>query len=276
MQIRKVLKNYYWWCPLLLYSVDANAWGLFTHLYFAQSLIMSMPLLDPRLRSAIKKFPELVLAGACLPDLAVISKQFHTTHQWQQAERMLALAETEEEIAVAIGYASHLYVDVIAHNHFVPAHEAMWLNESIFTHISSEWAMDAHIAPLISHTPNQLLNRHIDIISPLVAVCFTRCEVHTRKTLKRLAFADSLLRLVRLPQLIHQVIRLTDKTVCKTFAYYITETEMALNDFNKALQGQHPVWQAELKHLSVDELIVWRSRCLSELTESLTVPIQYY
>ena len=276
MQLGKILKNYYWWIPLLMYSVDANAWGLFTHLYFAQSLIMSMPLLDPKLRSAIKKFPELVMAGACLPDLAVISKQFNTTHQWQQAERMLEIAQTEQEIALAIGYASHLYVDVIAHNHFVPAHEALWLNDSVFTHISAEWAMDARIAPSIEHTPHQLLLRHIDVISPMVALCFFRCERHTKKTLKQLAWADRLLRLVRLPQFIHQIIRITDKEVSNTFSYYLTETELALADFNKVLSGHHPEWQPELNHLSVSELIIWRNRCLDELTVSLTMPIRYY
>lgn len=276
VQMRKILKNYYWWCPLLMYSVDANAWGLFTHVYFAQSLILSMPLLDPRLRSAIKKFPELLMAGACLPDLAVISKKFNTTHQWQKSEHMLDMVQTEEEIAIAIGYASHLYVDVIAHNHFVPAHEALWNDESIVAHIASEWAMDAHLAKHITYTPGQLINRHLSIISPLVANCFSCLELKTRTILKQLAFADSLLRCVKLPQIINQVIRVTDSDVNKTFGYYITKTEVALADFNKALQGHHPAWEPELRHLSFDELGDWRTRCLKDLTEDLAVPIHYY
>ncbi len=259
-----------------MYSVDANAWGLFTHLYFAQSLIMSMPLLDPRLRSAIKKFPELVMAGACLPDLAVISKKFNTTHQWQKAEYMLELAKTDQEIAIAIGYASHLYVDVIAHNHFVPAHEALWNNKSIVAHIASEWALDGHIAIHITHTPGQLLNRHLNIISPLVANCFACPEPQTRTILRQLAFADSLLRFIKLPQIINQIIRVTDSNVNKTFGYYITKTKVALVDFNKALQGHHPSWEPELRHLSLDELGNWRTSCLKDLTEDLAVPIHYY
>lgn len=259
-----------------MYSVDANAWGLFTHLYFAQSLIMSMPLLDSRLRSAIKKFPELVMAGACLPDLAVISKKFNTTHQWQQAERMLAAAQTEEEIAIAIGFASHLYVDVIAHNHFVPAHEALWNNESIVAHIASEWAMDAYIAPQVSHTPGQLLKRHLEVLSPFVSLCFTCPEPQTRQTLKRLAFWDSTLRIVKLPNVIYGVIRLTDKCASKTFDYYLAKTESGLSEFNKAIEGNRPTWQPELHHLSLDELVVWRARCLKELMQQLPVPISYY
>lgn len=276
MQMRKIFKNFYWWCPLLMYSVDANAWGLFTHLYFAQSLIMSMPLLDKRLRSAIKRFPELVMAGACLPDLAVISKKFNTTHQWQQAEGMLAAAQTEEEIAIAIGFASHLYVDVIAHNHFVPAHEALWNNESMVAHIASEWAMDAYVAPQVTHTPGQLLRRHLELLAPFVSFCFTCPEPHTRKTLKQLAFWDTTLRTVKLPHLINQVIRITDNGVSKTFDYYLSKTESALVDFNKAIEGHHPAWQPELHHLGLEELDVWRTRCLDELTQQLPVPISYY
>ena len=72
------------------------------------------------------------------------------------------------------------------------------------------------------------------------------------------------------------MIRITDNDVNKTFAYYIAKTEVALVDFNKALQGNHPAWEPELKHLSLDELGDWRMRCLSDLTQQLAVPIRYY
>lgn len=54
-----------WLAPLLLHSMDANAWGLLTHVYFAQWLVWTLPLLDPNLRRAVQRFPDLVLAGAC-------------------------------------------------------------------------------------------------------------------------------------------------------------------------------------------------------------------
>jgi hypothetical protein len=56
-----------------------------------------MPLLDPRLQAAIKKFPELVMAGACLPDLAIISHRFRHTHLWENAQQLMLSAKTEEE-----------------------------------------------------------------------------------------------------------------------------------------------------------------------------------
>ncbi len=47
-----------------------------------------------------------------------------------------------EEIAIVVGYNSHLFVGVIAHNHFVPAHEAKWahislLSKSVAAYITS-------------------------------------------------------------------------------------------------------------------------------------------
>ena len=100
-----------WGFPLLFYAIDANAWGLYTHLFFSQWLMLSTPILgsatlSPKIQQAIKKFPKLVLAGACLPDLAVVAKAFNSTHQWHKAEQMMQNATTHEEIAITVGYSS--------------------------------------------------------------------------------------------------------------------------------------------------------------------------
>jgi hypothetical protein len=273
---KKYFKTICWILPLCLYSIDANAWGLFTHVYFAQSLLGALPLLDNRFRGAISKFPELVMAGACLPDLAVISKKFSTTHQWQKAEHLLSLANTEEEMAIAIGYASHLYVDVIAHNHFVPAHEALWLNESIFTHIGSEWAMDGHIAPKISHTPSQLLIKHTNLISQFIAPCFDQHHLVVKSNLKKLAYADGLLRMVRIPKIINRWVQFLKNDKHKHFDYYIAKTEHALQEFHKVLSGHRPSWEPELDSRDVGHMLTWRVRCLEELIDGHAMPIRYY
>lgn len=276
MKQRKCFNNVFWLTPLCLYSIDANAWGLFTHVYFTQSLLVAVPLLDNRFRDIIKKFPEHVMAGACLPDLAVISKKFSTTHQWQNVEFLLNSANTDEEVAIAIGYASHLYVDVIAHNHFVPAHEAMWLNESIFTHIASEWAMDGHIASKITHTPSQLLIKHMEQISHFVAPCLDQHHRQVKKSLKHLAYADRILRLVLLPNMINRIVLLikTDKHL--HFNYYLAKTEHALQEFHKVLSGHRPSWEPELDSRDIAHMMTWRTRCLEELNENHAMPIQYY
>ncbi len=275
---RYKIRNSIWWClPLSLYSLDANAWGLYTHVFFAQSLLLASPLLDKRFRVAIKRFPELVMAGACLPDLAIVSKKFKAAHQWQKAEFLINSASTDEETAIAIGYASHLYVDVIAHNHFVPAHEALWEHESILTHIASEWAMDVHIQKLLLKTPGQLLSKYAALMSHFIAPCFEHPQRYIQSKLIKLAYADRLLRSIKLPVVIHQCIKLNNREKHKHFDYYIGKTQHALNDFHKVLNGHHPNWQPEL-HTNNDmtRITMWRQHCLETLHIDHAEPIRYY
>jgi hypothetical protein len=265
-----------WAIPVSFYALDANAWGLFTHIYFSQYLLMASPLLDPKIQQAIKKFPKLVLAGACLPDLAIISKSFSTTHQWQISEQMIASAETDEEIAMAVGYASHLFVDVIAHNHFVPAHEAKWLNKTILTHIASEWAMDAHIAKHLTHTPHQLISSHIEELTHFVTQRFNVHPKLVKANLKRLARLDKMLRHSCISSLLLWVLKIRDLEFVKNLNYYLTKTEHALEHFHHAMQGLRPNWEPELNHLSAAELITWREQCLGDLRLHMLNPVDYY
>lgn len=276
MKFTRFLHKLYWWLPCCLYSLDANAWGLVTHLYFAQSLLWAMPLLDPRLQAAIKKFPELVMAGACLPDLAIISHRFRHTHLWENAQQLMLSAQTEQETAIAIGYVSHLYVDVIAHNHFVPAHEAKWFKNDILTHITSEWAMDAHLAPLINTSPRRLLIEHHASLTKFISAAFRCSETVTAAALKRLAFWDGVLRGIRLPHLIYRTVHALDKKVFKHFVYYIAKTQVAVQDIGLVFNGDRPLLEPELKNLSMQQLDDWREECLRHLQVLHPLPVRYF
>lgn len=276
MRVPTFIKKYYWWLPCCIYSVDANAWGLVTHLYFAQSLLWAMPLLDPRLQQAIRRFPDLVMAGACLPDLAIISHRFRHTHLWENAHHLLQVAQTDEETAIAIGYASHLYIDVVAHHHFVPAHEAMWLKNTILTHIASEWAMDAHLAPLMNTSPHRLLRQHKTVISRFISPHFRCSENETNIALKRLALGDGILRLIKLPHLIYGLARLLDKRVNKHFVYYVAKTQIAVGEISDVLNGNKPVFEPEQKNISMEKLDLWRKECLNHLHLLHPKPIQHF
>lgn len=270
------LNKWLWAIPISFYALDANAWGLYTHIYFSQYLLIASPLLDPKIQQAIKKFPKLVLAGACLPDLAIISKSFSATHQWSISEHMIASATTEKEIAMAVGYSSHLFVDVIAHNHFVPAHEAKWLNKTILTHIASEWAMDAHIARHLAHTPHQLISHHIEELTSFVTPRFNVHHKVVKANLKRLASLDKALRLSRISSLLLRILKIRDLEFIKNLNYYLTKTEHALEHFHHALQGLRPNWEPELNHLSAAELIAWREQCLGDLRLRMLNPVDFY
>lgn len=276
MRLPAFIKKYYWWLPCCIYTNDAYAWGLVTHLYFAQSLVWAMPLMDPRLQNAIKRFPDLVMAGACLPDLALINHRFRFTHLWDNAHHLLQLAQTDEELAVAAGYASHLYIDVIAHHHFVPAHEAMWLKSTIATHIASEWAMDAYLSPLMTANPGQLLIKHRSQLSKFISLHFKCPERVTNLAIAKLAYADKLLRLIKLPHLIYICMRVFDKNMHKNFIYYIARTQLIMEDVGEVFSGRKPIFEPELPNINLEQLNNWRKECLIHLKSLHPKPLQYF
>ncbi len=104
--MRNTITAALWIAPLALHSADAWAWGLYTPLYFAQLLLWAIPLADARFRLAVKRFPELLLAGACLPDVSLFSRwvgepRLGATHQWTVARRLLHGADDDEHAALA-------------------------------------------------------------------------------------------------------------------------------------------------------------------------------
>jgi hypothetical protein len=258
----------YWMLPLLAHSADAHAWGLVTHVYFSQLLVWAVPLLDPRLRDAARSFPRLVLAGACLPDLALFGRSartaaFEHSHEWARAAALLEGAGTAQERAVALGYASHLFVDVIAHNHFVPAHEHMWLRLPMLTHAVAEWVMDAHVAPHLFARPHALLAAERATLAAYVVEHFDCGAGEARRALDHLGRATALLYGSGLPPLLAGGARLLDGDTRGRCEYYAMETARRLPEINRLLTGEAPNWRADLpcpertghlKRLSCDEL----------------------
>ncbi|MES2408122.1 MAG: zinc dependent phospholipase C family protein [Pseudomonadota bacterium] len=247
--MQKALRVMLWSIPLLCQSHDVLAWGLYTHVFFAQWLTWGVPLLDPKLRRAALRYPKLVMAGACLPDLALVGKHagtqaFNNTHDWDGAQRMLNEADTDMQRALALGFQSHLLVDVIAHHHFVPAHEHLWLNLPVLTHAASEWAMDAHIQPHLLATPSRLLRDSEHEISLHIARHFELDISTARRALKLLARADRALRVSRLPQLLYRSSARLDKRLSRRFDYFVAQTTRRLSEINQLCEGFSPLADA--------------------------------
>lgn len=256
--MKKVLRHWRWLFPLLLFSGDAFAWGLYTHVYFAQLLLWAVPLTDPRYRRAIKSFPKLVLAGACLPDLALLSERpwgepFSTTHQWQRARKLLDDAKSDEEYAISLGFISHLLVDVIAHNHFVPAHEKMWGNVPVLTHAACEWAMDMHVRSHLFVEPGEVMRTHRHELAKYVSQHFSCPEALAARGVGMLAGAENLLRTIRLSHLCYHGARVLDAGMQRRFAYYLSETSARLTHIDRILLGEEPVWDPN-PHADAPEL----------------------
>lgn len=265
-----------WLVPLCLFSGDALAWGLSTHLYFSQLLIWAVPLADPRFREAARRFPRLVMAGACLPDLSLFGgAPFSRSHCWNTLAHLLDEAHTPEECAVTLGYASHLLADVVAHNHFVPAHEAMWLEDTMLTHVMAEWAMDSHIQPQLFASAGELLAGEGEFLTTFASRRFGCSPAHARGALKRLARADRLLRGSRLPQFLYRVFGLIDGKLDAHFDYYAGQTSARLAQINHLLAGEKPAWAAD-PHWEDDAWRALQDSSLAHLLDRLPLPTSLF
>jgi len=260
--------------PLLLFAGDALAWGLYTHVYFAELLVWAVPLFDPALRRAVRRFPARLMAGACLPDLALVgatarTRAFDASHRWETAHALLQAAGDDETRACAVGAISHLWVDIIAHNHFVPAHEHLWWNVPMLTHAASEWAMDRHIARQLFHPqgagrgckateaatttlrPPATLLQADDWLVDYVSSNFGCTPAASRRAIRQLAGAERLLRQSRLPGMLHGMGRLLDRQLTARFDYYIEEVTQRLPQINRVLAGEAPAWLADCPPVAV-------------------------
>lgn len=269
-----------WFIPLLLYSSDALAWGLYTHVYFAQQLLWAVPLADTRFRRAVLAFPCWVMAGACLPDLAITGQHagthdFKQTHQWDTARRLLEEASSDEERAIALGFASHLLVDIIAHNHFVPAHEKLWVNIPTLTHAASEWAMDAHVKNHVCNSPAQLLEQNRDALAHFSAAHFKCDTLKARRALMLLAHGDAALRGSRLADGLYLAGKVLDRNLKRRFNYYLRETSRRLVQINRVIEGRNPVWHPEppMPHLAHDRV---RSHTPRQINYRLPLPLDLF
>lgn len=241
-----------WALPVALHSADALAWGLYTHVYFAQLLLWAVPLADPRFRRAIRRFPDLLLAGACLPDVSLFSgwvrsEPLAKTHQWSMAHQLLNHVRDDGEAALATGYCCHLLADVVAHNYFVPAHERLWLNPShIAVHAAAEWAMDAHLAPQLFARPERLMARHLPAIARFASWHFGSPPLHTRAALRCLLLGERLLRSCGVHQLAYRGARAADAGAAGRFDDYADQTAQRMTQMDRLIAGDAPSWAPEV------------------------------
>ncbi|MDD3353752.1 zinc dependent phospholipase C family protein [Zoogloea sp.] len=241
-----------WLPPLLLTSADALAWGLYTHVYFAQLLLWAIPLADPALARLARRQPRLVMAGACLPDVALTARgtealPLASSHHWPRLHVLMDTARGEAEQAAVLGYASHLMADIIAHNHFVPAHEHLWFESEITTHVAVEWAMDRHVAHQLFCRPADLLTAEQKVLESLLSRAFECPADKAGQALSTLAAGERLLRRSRVHGGLYHLARLVDRRVQRRFNLYLSHTARRLGQLGRLLEGELPGWAAEVE-----------------------------
>jgi len=233
--------------PLALFSADALAWGLETHLFFAQWLLAALPFADPELRAAAARLPRLVLAGACLPDLALAGRMlgmpaFRRAHSWATLRRIGAAPADDTGRALAIGYASHLLADIVAHNVFVPEHERRIARVPHVTHAIAEFAMDQHIRRELSMSPTTALSAERPALIAFVTRIFPCDAALAERAIAFLARADGALRASALPRLCRRIVDAYYRDPAYRFERYLDAVRTGLGELEPALAGQYTDW----------------------------------
>ncbi len=226
---------------LALFAPDALAWGLQTHLFFAQYVLAALPFADPGLRAVAARLPRVVLAGACLPDLGIVGQllgtpAFRRAHLWSTLRRVATAPRSETDQALAIGYASHLLSDVTAHNLFVPEYERRIGRTAMIAHLGAEWAMDHHVRAELHAHPAPLLREFKREATDFVCRALPCSAERAAHALGILARGDALLRASPLPAACRAVLG------SGRFDDYVHHTARSLGALELALSGGFQDW----------------------------------
>ncbi len=106
----------------LIFAESVFAWGAGVHMMTALSLLDDVSLILPSIGRVITSFPVEYLYGCLTADFFIGKgkRKAGHPHNWEGGFRFLDEARTDQEVAYAYGFLSHLAADVVAHNLFVP------------------------------------------------------------------------------------------------------------------------------------------------------------
>lgn len=110
---------------LLLFPLDALAWGPVAHLDFALQILAGAAVIAPIARRLIETRTADFLYGSLAADSIVgknLAKHHDHCHNWDVARELFQSARRQGKPreVFALGYIGHLGADVVAHNHIVP------------------------------------------------------------------------------------------------------------------------------------------------------------
>ncbi|HET7276125.1 MAG TPA: zinc dependent phospholipase C family protein, partial [Longimicrobiaceae bacterium] len=136
-------------CAALLFFPDqAWAWGPATHVYLGTSLLDSLALLPPAIRTIMAAHPHDFLYGSVAADISLAKKyaaEGRHCHSWHVGEEIFHTAEGDRLKAMSLGYLAHLAADTIAHNIFVPRQLLLTSSTKALGHSYWEHRMDIQL-----------------------------------------------------------------------------------------------------------------------------------
>ena len=133
---------------LLAMPADALAWGPGVHTAAARFVLANLDLLPAHVAGVLAQFPNSFFYG-CLSADFFVGKGTRVrpghSHNWDAADRLLEAAHTPQLMSHALGYASHLAADVVAHSIYVPGVLASTHLPSGPTHVYIEMQADSRL-----------------------------------------------------------------------------------------------------------------------------------
>src|SRR5919198_3730742 len=108
---------------VFLWPHDAYAWGPLAHLNFSQGAVSDFGVLSPAIRAILSNFVSEFLYGSLAADIIVgknLARYEVHCHNWSVGFDVLDRAKTDAQTAFSLGFLSHLAVDTVAHNYYVP------------------------------------------------------------------------------------------------------------------------------------------------------------
>ncbi len=132
-----------------LFSSDAVAWGPIAHIDFAHTALQNLAAYAAPVKALLMRFPYDFLYGALAADIT-IGKDYvdyvYNCHNWRVGFLIFNEARergSERQQASALGYLSHLAVDIISHNYFVPYKTLFSYSTRTLGHVYWEMRFDA-------------------------------------------------------------------------------------------------------------------------------------
>ena len=132
----------------LLAPRKALAWGPGVHTAGARFTLANLDLLPPATAALLSRFPKTYLYGCLCADFFVgkgAKARPNHSHNWKSAEKLLRAADSEQLMAHALGYVSHLAADVVAHNYYVPQIMARARLTGSLAHVYVEMQADSRL-----------------------------------------------------------------------------------------------------------------------------------
>lgn len=133
---------------VLLTPDTALAWGPGVHMAISNQLLTAPGLLAPAVGALLAEHPQPFLYGALSADFFVgkgsVAHPGHS-HNWETALTLLETSHSPPMRAYALGYASHLAADVMAHNYYVPNMLRLSPGSGKLSHVLIEMQADRQI-----------------------------------------------------------------------------------------------------------------------------------